>query len=239
MGMVHSQIIKQKIPVLQGYSPQFLPRPADWDDYISVTGFWKTATKDKNYRSPPENMLNWLKAGAAPIYFGFGSMPIFDPMATLQMIREICRELGVRGIVNAGWTEFQMDPNSMEDPLYLNRESVDLEWLFPQCSCLVHHGGVGTSHLGIEAGIPAVICSIFADNPLWGEQLKRLNVGRHIRFKELTKDKLITALKQIQNDGIRRNAIRVANQVKTENGVRTAVDFIEQHMTSAPVYRNG
>lgn len=238
LGMVHLRIIQQKIPVLHGYSSELLSKPPDWKSFVSVTGFWKTEMKDKNYQIPPVNLVNWLNAGKPPIYFGFGSMPVFHPKETMNMIQGICRELDVRGIINAGWSELEMKSESSDNSIFFNRQYVDLEWLFPKCSILVHHGGVGTTHIGIEAGIPTVICSIFADNPLWGEQFKRLNIGSHIRFKELTREKLINAIKQVQDEGVRKNAILIGNRIKSENGLKTAIDFIEQQMPVAPVYRN-
>jgi sterol 3beta-glucosyltransferase len=31
---------KQRYPVLYGYSPEVLPKPANWDERIVVTGYW-------------------------------------------------------------------------------------------------------------------------------------------------------------------------------------------------------
>lgn len=33
-------------------------------------------------------------------------------------------------------------------------------WLFPRCSCVVHHGGLGTTEATLRAGIPSASCRI-------------------------------------------------------------------------------
>ena len=32
-------------------------------------------------------------------------------------------------------------------------------WLFPQISCVVHHGGSGTTHAAVRAGVPSIVVS--------------------------------------------------------------------------------
>lgn len=231
----YSQINKLKVPVLHGYSPNLLPKPADWGEHVSVTGVWKTDQKYTVVQKQPEELINWLKAGDAPVYFGFGSMPVRNPKEVQDMIYEICRETGIRAIINAGWSSFEGRDNQLADPVYFIKYT-DLPWLFPQCSLIVHHGGVGTTHISLESGIPTIICSIFWDNPLWGERLKTLDVGAHIRFKDLNKEKLIRAIKELSNENKKANAFHLGKRVREENGLNMAVDLIEKYMPTAPVY---
>ena len=37
------------------------------------------------------------------------------------------------------------------------------QWLFPRCSCVVHHGGLGTTQAALRAGVPSVITPVFGD----------------------------------------------------------------------------
>ncbi|MEP7228857.1 MAG: glycosyltransferase [Ginsengibacter sp.] len=226
------KVINLNVPVLNGYSPSILPNPADWPDHVITTGVWK---KDNSNKIPTEHspeLQAWIKNGTPPVYFGFGSMPVLDPAAMWKMIGEICEELDVRAIINAGWSNTK--GIQLKDTVFVI-QNADLEWLFPQCSCIVHHGGVGTTHLSIEAGIPTLICSIFADNPFWGERITKLGVGKHIRFKELSKAKIIKALKEMQTDEMQMKSSLLGNKLKLEEGLTKALDFIEQKIHSAPV----
>jgi sterol 3beta-glucosyltransferase len=232
---VFFQSRKLKVPVLHGYSPNLLPKPGDWDHHIAVTGVWKFFSDEKAGGKNSEEFVEWMKAGSAPVYFGFGSMPVLDPARIQKMVSEICEETGLRAVINAGWSKFESGQNALSDKVYLIKHT-NLEWLFPQCSIIVHHGGVGTTHLSLESGVPAIVCSIFADNPLWGERLERLQIGKHIRFKELDKKKIIKAIKQLQNDKIRSVAVEIGNKVRAENGLKNALDLIEKQLPVAPVY---
>jgi hypothetical protein len=59
------------------------------------------------------------------------------------------------------------------------------QWLDRDCSCVIHHGGAGTTHATLESGTPSIICSTYADQPFWGERITDLNIGRHIPFPAL------------------------------------------------------
>jgi len=235
MTNVSYQSIKLKAPIFHSYSPVLLPRPDDWDSHIAVTGVWKIKSDTKLTENPSQEFTQWIREGSPPVYFGFGSMPVLNPEEIQKMVYEICAELGIRAIINAGWSKFEGSQNDLGSPVYFIKQT-NLEWLFPLCSIIVHHGGVGTTHLSLESGIPTIICSIFADNPLWGERLERLKIGRHIRFKELGKKKLIRAIKDLQIDEIRERARQVGEKVRKEDGLNTVIDLIEQYAFSSPVY---
>jgi UDP:flavonoid glycosyltransferase YjiC (YdhE family) len=88
----------------------------------------------------------------------------------------------------------------------------------------------------LEAGAPTLICSIFADNPFWGERLKRLGVGKHIKYKDISQEKIVNALTELQKPRYKEKATELSNQVKSEKGLENALDFIEKFTSSAPVF---
>ena len=55
----------------------------------------------------------------------------------------------------------------------------------PRCVAAVHHGGAGTTAASVGAGIPTVVCSVFADQPFWGARVEDAGVGAHLRFRDL------------------------------------------------------
>jgi len=234
-SIVYNQLRKLKTPYLFGYSPNLLPKPNDWGSNIAVSGVWKLDAKYLPAETSSNDLADWLAAGSTPIYFGFGSMPVTNPEEVARMVNEICAELGVRAVLNAGWSKFENRENNLTDTVFFIKHT-NLEWLFPQCSIIVHHGGVGTAHISAESGTPTIICSIFADNPLWGERLETLKIGKHIKFKELTKVKLIAAIKALQNEEIKKRAKATAEHVKAENGLKSALDFLEANLKNAVVY---
>jgi len=51
----------------------------------------------------------------------------------------------------------------------------------------------GCRHTGcsFKSKIPAIIVSIFGDQPMWGKIVVQKNIGVHIPFKKLTTSKLL------------------------------------------------
>jgi UDP:flavonoid glycosyltransferase YjiC (YdhE family) len=43
--------------------------------------------------------------------------------------------------------------------------NVPHDWLFKHVSCVIHHGGAGTTAAGITAGRPTLIVPFFGDQP--------------------------------------------------------------------------
>src|SRR5271156_2985638 len=62
-------------PMLYGISPCLLPKPAGWPSDAFMCGRWVRRVKDWD---APQSLQDFLAAGEAPIYVGFGSMVSFD-----------------------------------------------------------------------------------------------------------------------------------------------------------------
>ena len=117
-------------------------------------------------------------------------------------------------------------------------QSANHELLFPRCSLIVHHGGAGTTHTAAESGTPAIICSTYADQPFWGERITELGIGEHIPFPSLTKEKLLRSIRKLQAPDVRQRATEISKRIKAETGLQTALDFLENQIPTAPVYKN-
>lgn len=108
--------------------------------------------------------------------------------------------------------------------------SVPFNWLFPQMAVLVHHGGAGTTSLGLWAGVPSVITPFMGDQPFWGQRVYELGVGtRPIPRRRLTADRLAESIHQAVSDkAMRETAVRLGEHIREEHGVARAVAIIEQ-----------
>jgi UDP:flavonoid glycosyltransferase YjiC (YdhE family) len=97
------------------------------------------------------------------------------------------------------------------------------------CRAAVHHGGAGTTAAGILAGLPVLVCSVFADQPFWGERLRDLGVGAHIPYSRLTEGRLEGGLRAVLDPGMRVRAARVQAVLQAETpGVSVAADLVER-----------
>ena len=81
--------------------------------------------------------------GAPPLYIGFGSIVVDDPDALTQTILEAVEITGQRAIISKGWGGLGADEINQRDVFFLGNCPHD--WLFQRVSCVVHHGGAGTT----------------------------------------------------------------------------------------------
>jgi sterol 3beta-glucosyltransferase len=239
-GSLFDNLVSQRIPILQAYSPNLVTHPKDWGDHNYITGSLKMDSRyvpESEKVKPQDDLERWLDQGPPPIYFGFGSLPVLEPQKMVDMVVDITKRLNVRAILAAGWSNLSSDGQTLPDSIFLIKHA-DHVSLFPRCSCVIHHGGAGTTHTTLESGTPSVICSTYADQPFWGERITDLKIGRHIPFPKLTTENMIQAIQELQHDDVKARAAEIGKRMKAENGLQNALAWIEKQLPSAPVYRN-
>jgi sterol 3beta-glucosyltransferase len=209
-------------PALTTVSKHVLQRPADWADHWQVTGY---LFDDEPDWTPPQDLSDFLDAGDAPVYIGFGSMPDSKPDVTTRMIIDAVQQSGKRAVILTGWAGLGADdvPANIHILKYAPHH-----WLFPRMAALVHHGGAGTTASGFRAGVPTVIVPHNGDQPYWGRRVKALRVGPDaIPRKKLTADNLAAAIKALTGNGaMRENAVALSEKIATEDGVAEAMRVI-------------
>ncbi|NTY62693.1 nucleotide disphospho-sugar-binding domain-containing protein [Mycolicibacterium sphagni] len=141
-----------------------------------------------------EDVASWIAAGSPPIFFGFGSMPVKSPADTIAMIASACAQVGARALVGTAGESFGDVPDFEHVKVV---GAVNYAAIFPACRAVVHHGGTGTTALGLRAGAPTLILSTDLHQTLWGGQLKRLKVGTSRRFSGTTEKTLVADLRTI------------------------------------------
>lgn len=100
--------------------------------------------------------------------------------------------------------------------------------MLPRCVAAVHHGGAGTSAASLGAGIPTVACSVFADQPFWGARVAEQRVGAHLRFRDLDRTSLRTAVGVALSPEVRaRAAARGARLRSAKGAAALAADAVE------------
>jgi sterol 3beta-glucosyltransferase len=218
----------QGIPVLNEYSEVVVPRPQDWGRNSVMTGYWQLAEQTRQRlgeETPSAHLLEWLDAGPAPVFLGFGSMPILDPAPMLEMAIKAAHRAGVRILIGAGWTDIAVAAGGLPEDVEIVHE-IDHDWLFPRCKGVVHHGGSGTIGTALAAGRPSFVYSIFLDQPFWGSRIAQLGAGGHRRFAELSLDTLTEALELLSREDVAENAAALGRRLRQEDGVANAIRVI-------------
>jgi len=219
VGLAPGRKIWAGHPMLYGISPSLLPKPLDWPENTWMCGQWVHPVREWD---APRPLLEFLSAGEAPIYVGFGSMVGFDERALLDTV--ITAVAGRRALFYPGW--------SGADSLKLPRNfyvvsNTPHDWLFPRTSLVIHHGGSGTTHSAARAGVPSVVLPFAADQFFWAEQLRRQGIAPASESgPKITATSLSRAIDAAQTAEMRARASAIGAKMSTEDGLATAVEAV-------------
>ncbi|PVZ06893.1 glycosyltransferase [Actinomycetospora cinnamomea] len=213
------------VTVLHPYSRHVVPVPADYPPSVHVTGYWFLG-RDAAWR-PEDRLVDFLSAGAPPVYVGFGSMG-FGRGAD-ERRDAVLRALEanrLRGVVATGWGGLTAGESPSEDVLVV--DAVPHDWLFDRVAAVVHHGGAGTTAAGLRAGKPTLICPFLGDQPFWGARVRAVGAGP----APLPARALATGLTARLGDLVRteeyeRAASRLGEAIRGEDGPGRGVEVLE------------
>jgi rhamnosyltransferase subunit B len=100
--------------------------------------------------------------------------------------------------------------------------------LFSNASIVVHQGGVGTTAQCLAAGKPMLIMPYSHDQPDNARRMKRLGVAKIVQKAKYTPQKVTRKVRMIlENPHLAQTSKAVAEQLRKENGVKTACDALE------------
>ncbi len=220
----------EPIPALHAYSPVISPRPGDWPESTTVTGFWRL--DDTTGWEPDADFRAFLDAGEAPIYLGFGSMP-WGAARNTEIITKALREWGGRAVVGKGWGGIKSE--DLPDTVYTIDKAPHTK-LFPLMRALVHHGGAGTTYAGLYAGRPTFVVPHFFDQPYWGRRIYELGCGpAPVRLRKLTPGILASALDELATDtSFEIAATELRERLVLEDGTGLAADIVEETIETYP-----
>ena len=218
-------LYRMKVPYTYLWSPSLVPKPNDWGPEVDLAGF-VFLDLAANFK-PPQDLVDFLDAGEPPVYVGFGSIVVDDPDKFTELIFKAADLAGVRVLVNKGWGGLGKDNSNTPKNVFM-LENTPHDWLFPRVKAVVHHGGAGTTAIGLKLGKPTMIIPFFGDQPFWGARVAEAKAGANqcIRYKKLTAERLAEGIKQCLTEEAQQNAKKIADAMANEgdgaeNAVRT------------------
>ncbi|MEE1788301.1 glycosyltransferase [Streptomyces sp. SP17BM10] len=213
---------RENWPVLHGFSPTLVPRPADWRSGLHVVGNWWPYVTPA--RRLPDEVEDFLRAGPPPVFVGLGSMAAGDGERLSGIAVDALRRAGVRGVLQSGWAG--LDGGSADDVLTIGELPHAL--LFPRTAAVVHHAGAGTSAATLRAGVPSVPVPVMADQPFWAARLAAIGAAPSpIPYADLTAERLAGAIRRAVDDrGHRARAGAAAGLMARECGAARVAEAV-------------
>lgn len=205
------------VPTVLAVSPLLTPQAADWPESVRVTGPF--LLPDADDYTPPSELEDFIEAGSAPVFLGFGSMAIAEPDRAATLAVEVAERSRQRIVTTGAQTV-----GALADDVFAV-DSLPYSWLFPRTRAVVHHGGSGTVHTALRSGVPQVTVPHVGDQPYWGRRIAEVGVGsRPIPLKDLDADRLAGALARVLGAAaIQARARDVGLEAATEDGVSSAI----------------
>ena len=211
--------------------------------YVQVSGFCSLSVAAQLASCMPGQALRtFLAAGAKPVYLGWGSMLAGGKEHMAALAVGAAMQAGVRAVVLGGWA--RIGAEGLPAPLrryaaehvLFCADSLPHEWLLPQCSCAVIHGGAGTTAAVLRSGVPCIVTPVFVDQFYWAQRVSALRVGVGFGTTPLLKVTAADVAAAIracvgpsaEAEAVRRNAAALGEALRAEDGVGAAVRLLEE-----------
>ncbi|KAK2730968.1 udp-glucose:sterol glycosyltransferase [Colletotrichum kahawae] len=231
-----------KVPFLYNFSEYVVAPPLDFSDWIRVTGYW--FLDEGSDWKPSQELTDFIAKARADekklVYVGFGSIIVNDTAKMTQEVIDAVLKADVRCILSKGWSDrIKQDDDTgpkKEEPVMPPEihviKSAPHDWLFSQIDAAAHHGGSGTTGASLRAGIPTIIRPFFGDQFFFGSRVEDIGVG--ICLKKWGVISFARALwEATHNDRMIVKARVLGEQIRSENGVETAIQCIYRDMEYA------
>jgi hypothetical protein len=212
-----------KVPFGYIWSPALIPKPHDWGAHIDVLGF--SVLPGSGFTGePPADIAAWISQGTPPIYVGFGSCVLEDPVGLADAIVAAARAVGVRVIMQLGWSKLGEHHKATDPANVLVINAVPHDWLFKLTAAVVHHGGAGTTCAGLLAANPTLVVPFFGDQPFWGAMISNAGAGpRPVPPDKATLATLTAAFQFLLLPETKLAATEMGAKMKHEDGISEAV----------------
>jgi hypothetical protein len=207
-----SQFFRFKLPCTNLWSPQVLPKPADWGEEIDIAGF--ASTTEKPY-TPSDELIEFLKAPDECIYVGFGSMSFPNSGQVLEEIFDGVKATGRRTVYAKGWSGTEEGRIERDDVFIV--DEISHHWLFPRVAAVVIHMGAGTFSTALRLGKPMVMVPIAGDQPFWSHRVWKTGCAPEpIHLNNVTAELVASRLEEALSPKIGHNVEEMAKHLREE-----------------------
>lgn len=155
-------------------SPALFPRPEHWHENLQVLGYHE---RDKTVDWQPDDELQaFLSKHSKILFVTFGSMLNTSPEEKTRVILDILERNQIPAIINTA-SGGLVEPENYDPEMvhFVNR--IPYDWIFPKMYAVIHHGGSGTTHMGLKHGCATMIVPHIIDQFAWNSIVSALGAG--------------------------------------------------------------
>ena len=213
-------------PVLYGISQHFMAMPNDYPANHHFTGFWfDSSTAELPYRT-----TSFFNTEKKKLIITFGSMPYKCKTDIDELISAIRSKIDIAVCLIKGWGLKDAPIDEGTDVLAVDAAPFDR--LFLLADAVVHHGGAGTTAIALRSGCPMMICPVLhpiGDQMFWGRKVFETGLGvSPVPLSKLTVSRFVFSVTELLTRDFSDASLRMQEKLAAEDGLKTAVEIIEQ-----------
>ena len=221
-GYSHNQLM---------YSPVLGTIDTDWKYSYAISGYCFNDIFQYNETAYQE-LIKFIKKDKRPtLFFSLGSCFSKKGERFVDMLLTIAKKNDYKLVIGSGWSKTGAHL-AQNEHLYILKDLIPHHLIFPECDAMIHHGGCGTTHSVARSGKPQMITPLFIDQHYWGHRVHTLGLGpKYINIGKISLKKLEKKVKDlVSNSFYRKNAIKIAEQMKEENGIEEFCNYVEKFL---------
>lgn len=204
-------------------SPELLKPSPFWKRSIRIVGHIRWDRLKQGTCSP--KITEFLKSGSPPVLVTLGSAASLGARSEFTECISGVLRTGHRALV----LTVHEEPIESDLTKALVERYAPLSQVLPACQATIHHGGIGTVHEALRAGLPSIVVPRLEDQPLNARLLMSLGVARVIPWRQLTAERVAAALDSLLRDpGPRRRAQEIACRMASESGAELSANVVEE-----------
>ncbi|MDG1571393.1 glycosyltransferase [Robiginitalea sp. M366] len=208
--------ILRRQPTLYTISPALFKRPPYWPPHVQVLGY-QERNKTRNWTPPPE-LVQWLEGHPKVLFVTFGSMTNPEPARKTEILLSTLERLGIPALINTAGGGLVV-PGTYDTSLFYFVDGIPYDWALPRVYAMVHHGGSGTTHLGVKYGCPSLVIPHIIDQFMWNRLLAEQGLGpKGPGITRLSKARLLPLLKDLwENPAYHKQAAALGAEMAKED----------------------
>jgi sterol 3beta-glucosyltransferase len=197
-------------------SPGLFPRPDYWKSNVNILGYQEL--KRKTDWKPEKILTEFIDKYEKILFVTFGSMVNPEPELKTTIILEILERNKIPAIINTADGGL-VKPDKFNSELIYFVSHIPYDWILSKMYAVIHHGGSGTTHLGIKYGCATMIIPHILDQFVWDKMISDLGVGpRGIKISRIANKNLEPKILELLNNrSFKEKSEKVGNQMKKEN----------------------
>jgi UDP:flavonoid glycosyltransferase YjiC (YdhE family) len=197
-------------------SPTLFSRPDHWNENLKVLGYHSRT--EKTDWTPDSDLKDFLEKHRKIIFITFGSMTNPEPGKITRIMVDILGRNKIPAIINTA-SGGLVRPGQFEPEWIHFVSHIPYDWIFPKMYGVIHHGGSGTTHMGLKYGCVTMVIPHIIDQFVWNKIICEKGLGpKGIKVGKITTKRLEPKIIDlIKNSSYKEKARLVSSQMENED----------------------